>query len=175
MSKAHLKNVRLSFPSIFQKAVYEGVEGKYEATFLISKKDTEIKKILDDLIKKVISESKVKIPSDKVCLKDGDERFGKDGEVYDGYEDHWSLKASNEKRPTVINRDKSPLTEEDEVIYAGCYVNAVIDFWVQNNSYGRRLNANLYGVQFLKDGEAFGIGPVDVINDFDELDENDDL
>lgn len=165
-TRIHLKGVRLSFPSIFKKSVYDGKEGKYEATFLISKKDTVLKKQLDAKIAKIIADAKIKVPSDKVCLKDGDES------EYDGYADNWSLKASNAKRPTVVNRDGSQLAEEDDVVYAGCYVYAIIDFWVQNNKYGKRVNANLYGIKFLKDGEPFGAGPIDVSDDFDEVEDD---
>lgn len=163
MSKIHLKNVRLSFPSLFAKEVFQGDEGKYAATFLINKNNLEIKKQIDLAISKVISEAKVKIPSDKYCIKDGDET------ELDGYKNTWSLKASNQKRITVIDRNKTPLTNEDEKIYAGCYVNAIIDFWVQNNSYGKRVNANLYGVQFVSDGDPFGRASSDVIEEFEDL------
>jgi hypothetical protein len=37
--KIKLQNVRLSFPSLFQKAVFEGKEGKFEATFLLDKEN----------------------------------------------------------------------------------------------------------------------------------------
>jgi hypothetical protein len=168
MSKIKLNNVRLSFPSLFQKAVFEGKEGKYEATFLIPKEDVKTKKAIDDAIAKALAEAKVKVPSANYCLKDGDDIFAE--KEYEGYEGHWAIKAGNSKRPTIINRDKTPLIAEDEVIYAGCYVNAVIDIWIQNNSYGKRVNANLYGVQFNKDGENFGAGPIDVTDDFDDLD-----
>jgi len=160
-----LKNVRLSFPSIYQKATFNGEEGKFEATFLISKSDEATKEMLDKAIADALSEAKVKVPKDKWCLKDGDDSD------YDGYEDHWSFKAANSKRPTVIDRDKTPLVEEDGKPYAGCYVNAIVDIWVQNNSWGKRVNANLYGIQFLKDGDAFGSGgTADVTDDFDDLD-----
>ena len=161
-------NARLSFPSLFEKSVFEGKEGKYEATLLIDKKDLKTKAAIDQAIADVIKEAKIKVPSDKICVKDGDEID------LDGYEGNWSLKASNSRRPTVINRDKTPITANDGIIYSGCYVNAVIDFWVQNNNYGKRVNANLYGVQFLKDGERFGsgLGSVDVMDDFENLDES---
>ena len=163
-SKIHLKNVRLSFPSLFRRAQFNpGEEGKYEATFLFSKKDKKLKAKIDKAIKTKIAESGIKVASDKRCLKDGDEV------EYNGYEGMWSIKASQSRRPTVIDRDRTPIAEEDNVIYAGCYVNAIIDLWVQNNSFGKRVNANLYGVQFVKNGEAFGMGPVDVTDDFDDL------
>ena len=165
MSKMMFKNVRLSFPSIFKKAEFDGNEGKYEGTFLIDKKDKKVKGMLDKAIEKAIADAKVDIPSDKRCLKDGDDS------QYDGYADHWSLKAASSKRPTVIDRDKTPLVAEDERIYPGCYVNCIIDLWVQNNKYGKRVNANLYGVQFVKDGDAWGMGAIDVSEDFDDLDD----
>ena len=39
MSKIMLPNVRLSFPSLFHKAVFDGKETKFEATFLIDKNE----------------------------------------------------------------------------------------------------------------------------------------
>lgn len=172
MSKIQLKNVRLSFPSIFTRSVFNEEEGKYEATFLIPKDDVKTKKIIDEAIEAALTAAKVpNVPRDKYCIKEGNDCLNRDGEVYDGYEGHWALKASQNKRPTVINRDKTPLTQDDDVIYAGCYVNAVIDFWIQNNKFGKRVNANLYGVQFVKDGEPFGSGPVDVTDEFDDLED----
>lgn len=166
MSKMMLKNVRLSFPSVFKKADFEGKEGKYEATFLIPKTDTKTKAMLDKAIDEAIKLANVKVSSEKRCLQDGDDSD------YNGYEGNWSFKAGNSKRPTVIDRDKSPLTEDDEKLYAGCYVNAIVDLWVQNNKWGKRINANLYGVQFLKDGEPFGMGAVDVTDEFDDIDDD---
>tara|TARA_R110000803_G_scaffold116981_1_gene185534 strand:+ start:5742 stop:6278 length:537 start_codon:yes stop_codon:yes gene_type:complete len=165
MAKMQLKNVRLSFPSIFKKAVFKGVEGKFEATLLLDKADKKTKKKLDEVIEAAIKEAKVKVPSDKRCIKDGDDA------EYDGYEGMWSVKASNSKRPTLINRDKGQIVEEDDVLYAGCYVNAIIDIWIQNNEFGKRANANLYGLQFVKDGDAFGRGNEDVTDDFDDLED----
>lgn len=169
MTKIHLKNVRLSFPSIFEKAVFEGKEGKFEATFLLDKKDTKTKELLDKAISKAIAEAKIKIPTANYCIKDGDETFAE--KEYQGYEGNWSIKASSNKRPTIIDRDKTQLVVEDDKPYAGCYVNALIDIWIQNNSYGKRVNANLYGIQFYKDGEPFGSGNIDVTDEFDDLED----
>jgi len=169
MSKIKLNNVRLSFPSLFKRAEFNGQVGKFEATFLLDKEDTKTKKLIDDAIAAALAAAKVKVPKDKYCVRDGDDS------EYAGYADHFSIKASSNKRPTVINRDKTPLVEDDDVIYAGCYVNAIIDFWIQDNSYGKRVNANLYGVQFVRDGDAFGSGDVDVVDDFDSIDDDGDL
>jgi len=155
MSKILLKNVRLSFPHLFKKAVFDGKEQKFEATFLLHKKEHAalIKEIAAVIKEKVRTDLKgAKISSDKVCLRNGDEA------EYEGYEGHMSLKASNNARPTVIDRDRTPLTEDDNKPYAGCYVNAYIELWAQNNQFGKRVNANLLGVQFYRNGKPFGEG-----------------
>lgn len=169
MAKIKLQNVRLSFPSLFRKAVFEGNETKYEATFLLDKEkhaDT-IKLIKSEIAKRIKDDLKgAKLSADRICLKDGDE-FD-----YAGYEGHMSFKAANGKRPLIIDRDKTPLTEDDNRLYAGCYVNAVVELWVQNNGYGKRINANLLGVQFFKDGEPFADGESGSVDDFDAFEDD---
>lgn len=163
MSKIKMQAVRLSFPSLFNTAKFGGEDtGKYEATFVLDKVEhaeviAGIKAQIDRLMKE---ELKSKVPSDKLCLKDGDEMGRPE------FEGKYTIKASTKKRPLVINRDKSPITESDNVIYAGCYVNAIVSLWPQDNKFGKRINAQLDGVQFNKDGEAFGDGAVSV-NEFD--------
>ena len=170
--KIKLNNVRLSFPSLFRKAEFQGESTKYEGTFMLHKerdadKIAEIKKAIDATIKENLKGAK--LPADKICLKDGDDS-GRDE-----YEGHYTIKAANSKRPKVIDRDKSPLAEDDGKPYSGCYVNAVIDLWAMNNSYGRRINANLLGVQFFKDGEPFESGSTADDDDFDEFEIGDDF
>ncbi len=161
-----IPNGRLSFPSLFKKAVFDGKEGKYEATILFPKSDTKTYDKIVAAIEAQKKESKIKVGADKLFLKDGDDS------EYNGYAGMWSVKASNNKRPTIINRDKTPLVEEDEVLYAGCFVNAIIEPWGQSNQYGKRINANLLGLQFVKDGEPFGDGGTKLEDDaFDDLDD----
>lgn len=169
--KIKLQNVRLSFPSLFRKAVFQGEETKYEATMLIDKENQDelYQKLKAGIAEKIKTDLKgTKLPADKLCLKDGDEI------EYDGYAGHWSIKASNNKRPMVIDKDKSPLTQDDDRIYAGCYVNAIIELWAQNNGFGKRINANLLGVQFAKDGQPFADGVSASADDFDLVTDLDD-
>lgn len=162
-----IKNARLSFPSLFKKSVFNGVEGKYEATLLFPKSDTKTYDAIMEAVEAIKKENKnAKVGDDKLCIKDGDNI------EYDGYEGMWAVKAGNNTRPLVINRDRSPLAEDDNIVYAGCYVNASIDLWFQNNQFGKRVNANLLGIQFVKDGEPFGDGKVASLDDFDEIDED---
>lgn len=168
ISRITLKNVRLSFPNIFETAKYNGADtGKYQATFLFPKEDVKTKETLDTAIKQIITESKLKIKPDNICLRDGDDIFSEKG--YLGYEGQWALKTGNKEAPTIVDSDKTPLLANSKKIYAGCYVNAIIGFWLQDNNYGKRINANLYGIQFAKDGEPFGEGKIDVTEEFEDI------
>ena len=82
----------------------------------------------------------------------------------------YKRQAYNTVRPTVVDRDRSPLTAQDGKPYSGSYVNVIIDVWAQDNSYGKRINAQLQGVQFVRDGEAFSGGGTSAdASDFDEI------
>jgi hypothetical protein len=166
--KIKLNNVRLSFPSIFNKSEFNGQVGKFEATFLMNK-ESQAKMIADveAQIALIQKDNKAKVSPDKICLKDGE------FVDYDGYAGCMSIKAGSNRRPTVLGRDKAPVVEEDNIVYAGCYVNAVIELWFQDNSYGKRVNCNLLGIQFAKDGDTFGAGDTDVSDDFDTIDNDD--
>ncbi|HEY7803861.1 MAG TPA: ssDNA-binding protein, partial [Orrella sp.] len=86
--KIKLQNVRLSFPSLFRKAVFSGEETKYEATLLINKETQAdlIKQIGDAIKEKIKVDLKgAKLPADKICMKDGENI------EYDGYAGHWSI------------------------------------------------------------------------------------
>ena len=170
--KYTLKNVRLSFPSLFQKAKFNGAETKYEATLLLDKEAHAdiIKEIQKGIAEKIKTDLKgAKLGADKICLRDGEDAG------YDGYEGCMSFKAANNKRPLVIDRDKTPLTEEDGKIYSGCYVNAIVELWSMNNEYGKRVCGNLLGVQFFRDGEPFAAsGESAGVDDFDSFEDDND-
>ena len=161
-----LKNVRISYASVWVRSKYNGVEGKYEATFLIPKSDTETKDKISAIIERVKVDRKLKVARDKICVKDGD-----DSGVPE-YEGHWTIKASNNIQPMLMDTDKTILAdgkkkftpEEEEAlepkrenkIYSGCRVNVYIEFWGQDNIYGKRINANLLAVQHFEDDTPFG-------------------
>ena len=169
--KIQLPNVRLSFPSLFAHGQFNGEStGKFEATFILDAKDHS--KVIDQLnaqIKRLVKEELKggKLGDDRICLKDGDELDRPE------FEGKFTIKSSTKKRPMLINRDKTPIVEEDNIVYAGCYVNAIVSLWAQNNGYGKRINAQLDGIQFVRDGEAFGDGGIsaDAFDDFDNGDD----
>jgi hypothetical protein len=100
----------------------------------------------------------------KYCIGNGSNK------PYDGYAGMIYISASNKIRPTVVDRQRNPVQEGDkQAPYAGCYVNATVTLWAQNNQFGKRINANLRAIQFVEDGPAFGVAPVNAENEFEML------
>lgn len=94
---------------------------------------------------------------------------------FDGFAGNLFLSAKNAVRPTVVNRNGSPLTAKDGVIYSGAYALIHISLWTQDNNFGQKINANLLGLQFLRDGDAFSGGPApSAADDFANLDAGED-
>lgn len=162
-----LPAVRLSFPHLWTpQAMEENQEPKFSATFLLDNNTHgALLDRIDALIDRMALDEYKKKINFKRCLRDGNEKS-----ELEGYGDGVSfITASNKARPGVVHRNLSPVTEADGVIYAGCYVNATIRIWIQNNQWGKRANAQLRAVQFLKDGPSFGAGPVDASQEFEAL------
>lgn len=105
---------------------------------------------------------------DRVCFVPGP-KLNKSGEIYDGFDGMHHIRASNEARPYTLDRNKTPLTEADGRPYAGCYVNASIDMWAQDNKWGQRINSTLLGLQFVRDGDAFSAGARGDTDDMEDL------
>lgn len=169
--KIKLSSVRLAFPALFEA---DSEFGKFGAQFIIDPNAPcikEIEKAIDKVAKDkwgAKSETTLKAikSGNKCCFYDGDSKAD-----YDGFAGNMALSATNKKRPTLVNKDRSQVTEADGVIYGGCYVNAIVEIWAQDNQYGKRINASLSGVQFVKDGEAFSGGGVASADDFDDIEE----
>ncbi|MDE2107372.1 MAG: DUF2815 family protein [Patescibacteria group bacterium] len=89
---------------------------------------------------------------DRLCLHRGD--ITKAGQPE--YAGLVFISASNPKRFTIVDGDRSPLTEKDGRPYSGCYGNLIVDIWAQDNQFGKRINATVTGAQFVAHGEAFG-------------------
>ena len=162
-----LNRARLSFPRLWQADAFDDTQKPvFSGTFILAKGSPEHKAISEE-IKRVIAEKwpKGKPASLKVCLRDGAEKGDLDGFG----EDVVFFNARNPRRPTIVDRDRTPLTEADGKPYAGCYVAVLLDVWAQDNKFGKRVNATLTGVQFVADGEAFGGGTVATADDFDDL------
>ena len=170
MAKFTIKNARLSFPSLFNRAKFDGVETKFEGTLLLDKdKDAEqiaqINKRIENFLKEKFPAGAPK--SVKITVfTDGSTKD------YDGYENAMAFKGTSNKRITVVDRDRTPLIEEDGKPQAGDYVNAIVDLWYSDHPKGgKQVLGNLMGVQFVKEGERFGAEGAGA-DDFDDLGED---
>lgn len=169
-----LRNVRLAFPALFEPSSYGEGEPAYSATLIMDPAQAEVvdKAIAgvarDKWGAKADAQLKALRAAGKVCLRDGDEKTD-----YDGFEGMMFIAARSKTRPTVVDGQRQPLTQSDGRIYAGCYVNASLEVWAQDNAYGKRINCTLRGVQFVRDGEAFGGGRPASADEFDELEAED--
>lgn len=181
-----IENGRLSFDDLYEPtASVEGGRLKYRCNIIIDPTtDTgkrNIKKI-ENLIRQVELDKFKKSPAtyktdDRKCFVDGDSCVNqKTNEVYDGYAGMMILKAANDKRVAVVNRDLTPLVAEDGVTYAGCYCNFFIRIYgvTGADKGGNGLFASLETVQFVKDGEPFGGAPVDPKSVFKNLEKDSD-
>lgn len=180
-----LKGSRLSFSkSLFTASRFkEGSPLKFSCSFLIDPSSKQGQAQIKTILKEATGVMEAKFGKGKVpkgaefCFgySDGDDfevagnTYHSTVREYDGYEGLFYISSSNSTRPTVVDRDRSPLAEEDNKPYAGCQVNGTITLWAQNNEGGKRVNANLRGVQFDKDGEAFGVKPVEADDEFDDI------
>lgn len=150
-----IKNARLSFPSLFKATSFEkGGDTKFSAAFILDKKaNADDLKKLKSAVEAVLLEKYGKaVPKGfKKLLRDGSEK------ETDGYgADVMFFSASSQKRIPVVDMDFTPLDGSEGKPYAGCYVNVSVRLWVQDNDFGKRVNAALRAVRFVRDGETFG-------------------
>ena len=181
--KIMLRNVRLSYEHIFTPSKFDDTqEAKYSATFIIPKDHADL-----PAVKRAFYEAGQEQfaadfngkgwPKGYTCsLKDADVDTDGNGELLAdknaAYKGCYILEANSTRRPVAVNRNKAAVTEEDGIIYSGCYVNASLA--AAGYTFGKvkkGVKAYLNGVQFVKDGERFGS---DALSDFDALDGEDD-
>jgi hypothetical protein len=186
-----IKNVRLGFPFLFERGQPQKrddgtmTEGNFRASGIMYRNgkykpytDANLK-LLTGAKKEVLTakfgpdEKKwPKIKPDKICVRDGNL------ENWDGFEDSWYVSASENTQPVLLSRRKDakgiwiPATKAE--LYAGCFVNMIVQLWLQDNAHGMRVNANLKAVQYFGPGEAFaGSAPIDPSQAFTDVDEED--
>ena len=163
-------NVRASYPHLDRPyAGDDGGEPKFSIVGLADKAThQEVKEACIEVIEVLKKANKnAKVSKDKLFIKNGDDS---DKEEYEGM---WTISARETKRPKVRdgNGDLLEVDEIADTIYPGCYVDIIIRPWFQDNSYGRRANANLLSVKFRADGEQLGEGRIDDDDLWDEDDE----
>ena len=168
-----LLGVRLAFPVLNEPESFQG-EGKprYSATALIEPGSENHKACLAAMRAAAVekwgeakADAAVKglTAALKTALGDGNlksEYAGFEGMVY------VAAHAQAASPPTLLDGQKRQLPRNTSVIYPGCYVNMSVEFWAQDNQWGKRINASLRGVQFVKDGDSFGAGAPAAADEF---------
>lgn len=177
-----IENVRASYPHL--DAPYAGKDaeddedggkgkkkkGKYGIVGLgLKETHKEAMLLCKAYVEQKNKEAKKTIGKNNWFIRNGDDSGKPENEG------NYTWNASEVKRPRVRGRD-GRIMEPDEVaekIYGGCYVNILIKPWIQDNKWGKKHNAGLIAVQFVRDGEPFGEGRVSDDDVFEELDDED--
>ena len=162
-TRVMLHNVRLAFPVLDEPEQFQGSgKPRYSAVLLVepgSENDKKIRAAMHTAAgeqwgaDKAEAAVKSVIATNKCAYRDG---ATKD---YDGFEGMWALSAHSQAGapPSLLDGRKNHLPRNTGMIYAGCYVNASVEFWTMDKKkgYGNQINCQLRGVQFSKDGDAF--------------------
>jgi hypothetical protein len=173
-----IDGVRLSYPHLARPHKGDSDDGnavaKYSVVGLMPKKThAAVKNLLDKISLEFFKEKNkgARIPKDKQFCRDGDD-VGKDE-----YEGMWTVNASETKRPVLKNQRKETLSveEAEELFFAGCWGTLLIRPWWQDNKFGKRLNANLISVQYVRTDTAFGEGRISEDEVDEALDELEDV
>lgn len=182
--KVKLQNVRLLYGAALfepQKGPNGEGEPKFSGTFGFTPSHAAVALIKAAL--KAAAEGKWKDKAaviyaelkagDKICLHDGQAKASREG-----YAGNLYLSASNKLKPLVCDNVAAPgtttpriLTATDGRIYSGCYVNATVELWAQENKWGKRINASLMGVQFFADGPRLSGGGVSSVDEYEAIPE----
>lgn len=194
--KVNLKNVRVAWLKVFEKDQPKDpkIKPAYRMDVILDKDDTQLQK-LDDAALEVMTET---LKSEKAAEKWMDKNYGegnidnncavKDGDERDNVDENYEGKiyvsAKSFKQPRILSSEGEECREPEETIegdpvegklpYGGCYCNVSIELWGQNNDKGKGLRANILGLKFVKDGEAFGGGGSSERATDDDLDGDDD-
>jgi hypothetical protein len=184
--KLHLNNVRVSFANGLYKAsaMEAGQQEKFGADFILQPDSVVLRVNADGTkTKTTLKEAELAVATDawkangakilatleasKKSIREGDKRVNKSGDVYEGYEGNWYVTAKTPTRPLLVDQHRQPVAEEDGTIYSGCYVNAIIELYANTQPTKKGVFAGLKGVQFVKDGDAFGGGAPAAASEFD--------
>lgn len=189
-TKIHLLNTRLSFANglFTASSMEEGQQKKYGADFIITP-DSKVLLVSADGTKKpttmaaaMLLEANLgwkgkgapvlaALEASKKCYRDGSLKLTGTGEARDGYDGNWYVTAKNATRPGTFDAARRPVTQEDGVLYSGCYVNAIVELYSNTQPTKKGVFASLLGVQFVGDGDSFGGGRAAGADEFDDVTE----
>lgn len=201
--RIRINDVRLRFPKLIEPEQFQGEgELAFTAAFIVPPSHPQVAEIRSEmeLVAKAKwpkdwqSIMKAGYAKDAHCLHDGDIKA-----ALDGYEGNLYISGRNSGKdgkapklvPTLVmayegnpkasqldylkdpSAYKAFLQAAAAVFFDGCRVNASVEFWAQDNGYGKKVNCQIRGVQFFRTADAFaaGGGAPARSDDFDEVTE----
>jgi hypothetical protein len=174
-TRVRIQNVRFNYTnSLFTAQVPQQGEGKakFSVVAIIPRDHPQLAEIKAAMSETAVAKWGAKAgetlkqlqAADRLCLHDGDAKSDKAG-----YAGNLFINASNELRPLVVGPSQEVLTAADGKPYSGSYGNVIVEFWAQDNKFGKRVNASLMGAQHVKDGERLSGGGVAAADDFEAI------
>lgn len=171
--------VRLSYANVWIPTAADKDkpdEKKYNTSILIPKSDKKTLDAINNAIEAAAADFKSKnggkLPkSFKLPLRDGDDEREDD----ENYQNHYFLNCSSKRQPGIIDRDRQPILDEDE-IYSGVYARVSINFYffdIPGKSKGIAVGLN--NIQKLADGDVLGGSFTSAEDDFADDFEDDDF
>lgn len=170
-----IPEARLAFAdAIFEKKSVNGGEPQFGCTLIIPPSSTAIAQITAEEDRLAGLAWKDKAATMLQMIRAANNQALKPGALkakFDGFQGNYFVSVNSKVRPTIVDRNGAPLAPSDGKPYSGCYVLAHISLWTMDNQWGQKINANLLGLQFLRDGDAFAGGPAPAaVEDFANLD-----
>lgn len=147
-----IAKARVSYPHLFKQPVINGELGKCGACLLLEPSHPAVAKIQAEIARLQRERfDGMELPTSKLCMRSGKERMKPEYGTALGV----SANVKDGRRPLVLDGDGQTRIELETgcKIYAGCYVNAKIALWVQDNTHGKRINAELIAIQYAGEGE----------------------
>lgn len=174
-----LKDVRLAFANGLWNKRSGNPDGtgkaKYSCTLILPKNHPQIAEINQTIDKvgraKWLERAETILrglrAADKVALHDSDK--GTKAEMQ-GFAGNFYISARSDIKPSVFDHNRNEVSESSGIVYSGCYVVASVSLWAQDDPrYGKRVNAQIRGVQFLRDGDAFAAGTAASADEFGDV------
>jgi len=173
-----LQKVRLSFPHLNapHSAAQDGSNPRYSGDLLLAENDPQWASVWQR-IEQLAPEKWGAVAPQVIQMINGDRKqrgygWGQEKvhretlQILDGYAGHVFITASNKVMPQMVAADGQVIDPMNNMatqaeasrMYGGCYVNAAIRVWMQDNQHGRGVRFDLVAIQFAADGEPFGAG-----------------
>jgi len=175
--------VRLSYPNLFKKVAFNDDKDPTFSAMAVFDADGDthqlVFKTLQGLLKEEFGDEAQAIwkklkAKGRHILHNGEEMEGKAG-----FSDEVSyISAYSDGRPLVFRgKSSNPeyIAEEDGIVYPGCYGDFLVQFYTWKNKNGKGVGCELKGFRFRKDGERLGGAVPASVDDFPDLDDEDEV